>query len=82
MPLHALQTLVPAIRRKANEKTKGGVKPPVCPRCGTPMVWFNTDLIRDNRSRLVHTFYCRTCPESAQIEEPWHARLRLVPFSN
>jgi DNA-directed RNA polymerase subunit M/transcription elongation factor TFIIS len=81
MPLRALQTPATPVRREATEQKKGG-KPPLCPKCGTPMVWFNTDLKRDNGSRLVHTFHCQACGEIAQIEEPWRARLRMVPFSN
>jgi hypothetical protein len=79
MPLRALQTAVPPLRRGADETKNGGVKPPHCPKCGAPMAWFNTDLRRDGKSRLVHTFHCRVCSEIATIEEPWRARLRSVP---
>jgi DNA-directed RNA polymerase subunit M/transcription elongation factor TFIIS len=80
MPLRALQS-IEAVRRGVGEKAKDG-KPPTCPKCGSPMVWFNTELKRDGRSRLVHTFHCQSCSEVARVEEPWRARLRLVPFSN
>jgi DNA-directed RNA polymerase subunit M/transcription elongation factor TFIIS len=81
MPLRALHSIA-LVHRGAEEKPKGGVKPPRCPKCGSPMVWFNTELKRDGGSRLVHTFHCQTCSNIARVEEPWRARLRLVPFSN
>jgi len=77
MPLPALQFAAPSERHAANEKKKGGVKPPTCRKCGTPMEWTHTDLKRENQSRLVHTFYCPACSEIARVEESWHARLRV-----
>jgi hypothetical protein len=44
------------------------------------MEWFSTELKRDGRSRLVHSYFCRTCTTTAQIEEPWKAKLRIVSW--
>jgi hypothetical protein len=80
MPLRSLATASP-VRHLTNEKPKGG-EPPLCPKCGSRMTWFETELKRDGYSRLVHTFFCRACSESVKVEEPWKARLRSVSLSN
>jgi len=43
------------------------------------MKWFNTDLKRDEYSRLVHTFFCEACSEVVHVDEPWRGNLRSVP---
>jgi hypothetical protein len=81
MPLRNLSAEAWPDRRAASKKPSGG-EPPVCPKCGIPMIWYNTELKRDGRSRWVHSFSCKTCSEIVRIEEPWKARLRVVPRSN
>ena len=79
MPSRNMHAVAPqSFRRAADEKPKPG-EPPLCPRCGTRMKWFNTDLKRDEYSRLVHTFFCEACSEVVHVDEPWRGNLRSVP---
>lgn len=81
MPSRSVRVTTQPPRRAADKKPKDR-EPPLCPKCGAPMVWFNTELRRDGRSRLVHEFFCKACSETAYVEEPWQGRLRLLPRPN
>lgn len=84
MPFRSNLKYAPAVREVPQQKltdedeTKRS-NVPDCPRCKIPMFWYESHLQRQNgHSKLIHSFACSQCGNTARIEEPYKTALRIV----